>query len=72
MTLPTGETVQGALVSRDEFTIALTDSAGMRRTWPANEVKFTIDDPLAAHFDQLEKYTDNDMHNVYAYLQTLH
>jgi cytochrome c oxidase cbb3-type subunit 3 len=34
-------------------------------------VKFTIDDPLSAHFDQLGKYTDADMHNVFAYLQTL-
>jgi cytochrome c oxidase cbb3-type subunit 3 len=27
--------------------------------------------PLAAHFEQLKKYTDRDMHNVYAYLETL-
>ena len=26
---------------------------------------------LSAHFDQLGKYTDDDMHNVYAYLVTL-
>ena len=26
---------------------------------------------LAAHFDQLGRYTDEDMHNVYAYLRTL-
>ena len=29
------------------------------------------DDPLAAHFEQLGKYTDADMHNVYAYLESL-
>jgi cytochrome c oxidase cbb3-type subunit 3 len=34
-------------------------------------VKFTVDDPLQAHVDQLGKYTDADMHNVLAYLQTL-
>jgi len=28
-------------------------------------------DALSAHFDQLGKYTDDDMHNVYAYLLTL-
>ena len=71
VTLPSGEIVAGALVSRDEFTIVLTDSTGMRRSWSTNEVKFTVDDPLAAHFEQLGKYTDNDMHNVYAYLTTL-
>jgi cytochrome c oxidase cbb3-type subunit 3 len=34
-------------------------------------VRFTIDDPLQAHVDQLGKYSDDDMHNVLAYLQTL-
>jgi hypothetical protein len=28
-------------------------------------------DALSAHFNQLAKYTDDDMHNVYAYLVTL-
>jgi cytochrome c oxidase cbb3-type subunit III len=71
VTLPSGEKITGPVVSRDEFTIVMTDSTGARRTWMTSDVKFTIDDPLAAHFEQLGKYTDNDMHNVYAYLQTL-
>jgi cytochrome c oxidase cbb3-type subunit 3 len=71
VTLPSGETVVGPLVTRDEFSVTLTDPAGIRRTWSASEVKFTVDDPLAAHFDQLGKYTDADMHNVFAYLQSL-
>jgi cytochrome c oxidase cbb3-type subunit III len=71
VTLSTGETVSGALVSRDEFTVALKDASGATRTWSVNEVKFTVDDPVGAHFDQLGKYSDDDMHNVYAYLQTL-
>jgi cytochrome c oxidase cbb3-type subunit 3 len=71
VTLASGETITGPLVSRDEFSIVLTDPAGTRRSWPANEVKFTVNDPLAAHFDLLGKYTDADMHNVFAYLQTL-
>jgi cytochrome c oxidase cbb3-type subunit 3 len=71
VTLPSGEVITGPQVSRDEFTIALTDPAGMRRSWSTSEVKFTVDDPLSAHYDQLGKYTDTDMHNVYAYLSTL-
>ena len=71
VTLPSGETITGPLVSRDEFTIALTDSAGTNRTWKTDEVKFTVDNPLDAHFNQLGKYTDDDIHNLYAYLQTL-
>ena len=71
VTLPTGEMVTGTLASRDEFTIALKDASGATRSWPTNAVKFTVDDPLKAHFDLLSKYTDDDMHNIQAYLQTL-
>jgi cytochrome c oxidase cbb3-type subunit III len=44
---------------------------GARQTYQRSAVKVKIDDPLSAHFDQLGKYTDADMHNVYAYLETL-
>jgi cytochrome c oxidase cbb3-type subunit 3 len=71
VTLPSGEIVSGTLVSRDEFTITLKDVSGMNRSWAAGDVKYSIDDPLNAHFDLLEKYTDTDMHNVHAFLQTL-
>jgi cytochrome c oxidase cbb3-type subunit 3 len=71
VTRPSGEIVKGSLVSRDEFTIALTDASGAHRSFPTSQVKFTVDDPLQAHVEQLGKYTDDDMHNVLAYLQTL-
>jgi cytochrome c oxidase cbb3-type subunit 3 len=71
VTLASGETIAGTLSFRDEFTITVTDAAGWSRSWPANAIKFTIDDPLEAHVDQLGKYTDEDMHDVLAYLQTL-
>jgi cytochrome c oxidase cbb3-type subunit 3 len=72
VTLPSGETITGPLAFRDEFTIALTDSAGSTRTWTVSDVRFSVDDRLSAHFDQLGKYSDDDMHNVYAYLLTMH
>jgi cytochrome c oxidase cbb3-type subunit 3 len=71
VTTSAGQTVTGKLAYRDEFTIALTDASGWYRSWPASQVKFSVDDPLQAHVDQLGKYTDADMHNVLAYLQTL-
>ena len=71
MTRTSGETVSGTLAHRDEFTIALTDSSGAYRAFPAHQVKFSVDDPLQAHVEQLGKYTDDEMHNVLAYLQTL-
>jgi len=69
--VPGGGTVRGALAYRDEFTIALTDDGGRYRSWPAGQVTFNVDNPLDAHAEQLGKYTDDDMHNVLAYLQTL-
>ena len=71
VTLPAGQTVAGRLTYRDEFTIALTDASGWYRSWPASQVRFTVDDPRQAHVEQLGKYTDADMHDVLAYLQTL-
>jgi cytochrome c oxidase cbb3-type subunit III len=71
VTLPSGEQVSGRLAYRDEFTIALTDADGWYRAWPTGRVTFIVNDPLQAHVDQLGKYTDGDMHDVLAYLQTL-
>jgi cytochrome c oxidase cbb3-type subunit 3 len=71
VTLASGQTVTGKLAYRDEFTIALTDPSGWYRSWPINRVTFTSNNPLDAHAAQLAKYTDDDMHNVLAYLQTL-
>ena len=71
VTAPNGQIVSGTLTYRDEFTIALTDSAGSYRSWPTRRVTFKVDDPMSAHVEQLAKYTDDDMHNVFAYLQTL-
>jgi cytochrome c oxidase cbb3-type subunit III len=71
VTLPSGETVSGDLAYQDEFNIALTDSAGRHRSWAVDRVKFKIDAPVEAHADLLQKYTDADIHNLMAYLQTL-
>ncbi len=69
--LPSGEMIVAPLASQDEFTIALLDPSGARQSFEKSAVKFKIETPMSAHFDQLAKYTDDDMHNVYAYLDTL-
>ena len=71
VTLPSGQTVSGSLAHQDEFSIALRDASGWYRSWPASGVKFTVDDPVKAHAAQLAKYSDADIHNLIAYLQTL-
>jgi cytochrome c oxidase cbb3-type subunit 3 len=72
VTLPSGHTVSGVLTYRDEFTIGLVESSGTYRSWPTNAVKFKVDEPVKAHVDLLGKYTDDDIHNLFAYIQTLH
>jgi len=69
--LPSGQTIVAPLASEDEFTIVVLDSSGARQRYEKSAVKFKIENPMSAHFDQLAKYTDDDMHNVYAYLDTL-
>jgi cytochrome c oxidase cbb3-type subunit III len=71
ITFASGQTVTGTLAYRDEFTIAITDSAGYYRSWSASDVKVSVNDPVQAHADLLPKYTDADIHNLFAYLQTI-
>jgi mono/diheme cytochrome c family protein len=71
VTLPSGEKVTGTLAYRDEFTIALRDANGQYRSWAVNRVHYTVDEPVKAHEEQFPRYTDEDVHNLMAYLQTL-
>ncbi|HEY1647025.1 MAG TPA: c-type cytochrome [Terracidiphilus sp.] len=71
VTLPDGHKISGTLAYRDEFTIALTDSSGTYKSWPAEDVKYTVDSPVNAHVELFGRYTDDDIHNLMAYLQTL-
>ena len=71
VTLPSGQTMNGQLSYLDEFTVGLIDSNGWYRSWPVRSVKVKVDAPVEAHADLLPKYTDDDIHNLMAYLQTL-
>jgi Cytochrome c, mono- and diheme variants len=72
VTLPTGKSFSGEVAYNDEFTIAVRDAQGRYRSWPKiPSVKVQIDAPAEAHVEQLSKYTDADIHNLMAYLQTL-
>jgi cytochrome c oxidase cbb3-type subunit 3 len=71
VTLPSGQVVTGTLAYDDEFTLGLRDAAGYYHSWPVSSVKYIIDSPVQAHVRLLGKYTDADIHNLMAYLQTL-
>ena len=73
VTLPGGAIVSGTLESISDFHVTLVEASGNRRTLTRdNEVpRVEVDDPAAAHLEQLGKYTDQDMWNLTAYLVTL-
>jgi cytochrome c oxidase cbb3-type subunit 3 len=71
VTLSSGETVSGTLAYLDEFTVGLKDANGTYKSWSVDNVKYKVDSPVEAHVEQFPKYTDDDVHNLMAYLQTL-
>ena len=71
VTLPSGQTISGELVYHDEFTIGMRDETRHYHSWPTSRVKYAIDAPAEAHVELLAHYTDADIHNLMAYLQTL-
>ncbi len=66
-----GKQFMGELVYQDPFSIAIKDRDSWYHSWPCSKVKFQIHDPLAAHVELLHKYTEADVHNLFAYLETL-
>jgi hypothetical protein len=72
VTPPSGESVAGVLEYLDDFNVALRDSDGYYRSFTrSNQLKVEVRDPRAAHAELLKRYSDDDMHNVLAYLVTL-
>ena len=71
VTLPSGEKITGTLEYKDEFTVGLRDASDTYRSWATKNVKYTVDSPVEAHVELFPKYTDADIHNLMAYMQTL-
>jgi cytochrome c oxidase cbb3-type subunit III len=71
VTLPSGEKVKGTLLHLDDFEIALRDGSGWYRSFSRERVKIELQDPLDAHRDLLPKLTQTDVHNLFAYLESL-
>lgn len=71
VTLSSGKQFHGKLLHLDAFYVAILDQDGWYRSWPLQQAKVQVQDPLAAHLELLGKYTDKDIHDVFAYLETL-
>jgi cytochrome c oxidase cbb3-type subunit III len=69
--LANGEQVSGTLDHLDEFTVSLHDASGWPRSFSRESVTIDVQDPRAAHESLLPKYTDEQMHDVLAFLETL-
>jgi cytochrome c oxidase cbb3-type subunit 3 len=71
ITLPSGEQIKGPVAHVDDFVVSLHDAAGWYRSFSRDQVKVELQDALAAHREMLGKLTQADMHNLFAYLETL-
>jgi len=71
VTPASGQAITGTLAYLDEFTVGLIDSTGSYRSWRTVDVHYKVDAPVNAHVELFSKYTDADIHNLMAYLQTL-
>jgi cytochrome c oxidase cbb3-type subunit III len=73
VTTADGQTVEGRLERIDDFLVTLTTSDGATRTFRrrGSVPAVQITDPLEGHKKLLVKLTNEDMHNVTAYLVTL-
>ncbi|MGO9259067.1 MAG: c-type cytochrome [Bryobacteraceae bacterium] len=72
VTPASGAPVTGALVHIDDFNVALRDGAGEYRSFKrTHALKVVTNDPAQAHHELLDKYTDKNIHDTVAYLETL-
>jgi mono/diheme cytochrome c family protein len=74
VTLASGQTYNGKLERIDDFSVALTEPSGVYHSWlfdAEKGINVQVHDPLKEHLDLLKQYTNADMHNILAYLETL-
>lgn len=72
VTPASGPAVSGTLIRMDDFNVSLRDAAGEYRSWKrTRDLKIDKNDPYAVHVELLDQYTDKDIHNVVAYLESL-
>ncbi len=72
--LASGQSFTGTLDHLDDFSVSLTEPSGEHHSWLLADEKglqMEVHDPLQGHAELLSRYTNADMHNVLAYLETL-
>jgi cytochrome c oxidase cbb3-type subunit 3 len=73
VTVSPGNVVSGTLVHIDDFVVTLRSTDGTEHSYSRDGAtpRVVVHDPLQRHREMLPLYTDEDIHNVTAYLVTL-
>ncbi len=72
VTPASGAPVTGRLLEIDDFNVSLRDSAGEYRSFKRTPaLKVVKNDPAQMHHELLDRYTDKNIHDIVAYLETL-
>lgn len=73
VTLAGGQKIEGRLDRIDDFVVSLIQADGTARSFErhGDQPKIEVHDPMQPHRDLLRVYTDRDIHDVTAYLETL-
>lgn len=73
VTLASGQKMDGRLIRIDDFIVTLMGSDAVQHTFRrnGNNPKVDVHDPLQAHKELLRIYTDKEIHDVTAFLETL-
>jgi hypothetical protein len=72
VTLPDGSSFTGTPVRVDDFDVQIRDASGETHSWKRTPgMKLVKNDPYTAHAAMLIEYTDKNIHDVVAYLETL-
>ena len=67
-----GPSVSGVLDKIDDLNVWLRDSSGEYHSWKRTPgLKVVKNDPYATHDQLLTEYSDKNMHDILAYLETL-
>ena len=73
VTLPSGDRIEGRLLRIDDFVVTIVPADGTPRSFGRRDdvPKVEIHDPVKPHRDLLPVYTDDEIHDLTAYLVTL-
>ena len=73
ITMASGQKLEGRLVRQDDFLVTYADAEGVEHTITrkGDVPKVEIHDPMKGHKDLLRVFTDDDIHNLTAYLETM-